>query len=75
VGAFSSVTMIVLSPTVWVSIFGFQKAIIPMKQPAIFSMTLAFAVGILVSLMTAEPEAQEKFEDEKVRTYLGVGAE
>jgi cation/acetate symporter len=46
-----------------------------MKNPAIFSMTLAFAAGILVSLATPEPEAQEKFEQEKLRTYLGVGAE
>jgi cation/acetate symporter len=75
VGAFASVSMIVLSPTVWVGIFKFEKAIFPMKNPAIFSMTLAFAVGIVVSLLTPEKEAQEKFEDEKVRTYLGVGAE
>ncbi|HQR29131.1 MAG TPA: sodium/solute symporter [Anaeromyxobacteraceae bacterium] len=75
VGAFSSVTMIVLSPTVWVGIFKFPKAIFPMKNPAIWSMSLAFAVGIVVSLLAPEPEAQQKFEDEKVRTYLGVGAE
>jgi cation/acetate symporter len=75
VGAFSSVAMIVLSPTVWVGIFKFQTAVFPMKNPAIWSMTLAFAVGIVVSLLTPEKEAQEKFEDEKVRTYLGVGAE
>ncbi len=67
--------MIVLSPTVWVTIFKFEQAIVPLKQPAIFSMSLAFAVGIVVSLLTPEPEAQRKFEDEKVRTYLGVGAE
>jgi cation/acetate symporter len=75
VGALSSITMIVLSPTVWVSIFKFQTAVFPMKNPAIFSMTAAFAVGIVVSLLTPEKSAQEKFEDEKVRTYLGVGAE
>jgi cation/acetate symporter len=75
VGALSSITMIVLSPTVWVGIFKFSTAVFPMKNPAIFSMTAAFAVGIVVSLLTPEKEAQEKFEDEKVRTYLGVGAE
>ena len=31
--------------------------------------------GVVVSLLTPEREAQEKFEDEKLRTYLGVGAE
>src|SRR5512137_318139 len=42
VGAFSSVAMIVLSPTVWVAIFKFKTAVFPMKNPAIWSMTLAF---------------------------------
>jgi cation/acetate symporter len=75
VGAFTSVSMIVLSDTVWVQVFKFPHAIFPMKNPAIFSMTAAFAVGILVSLLAPEKEAQEKFEDEKLRTYLGIGAE
>jgi cation/acetate symporter len=38
-------------------------------------MTLAFALGFIVSLLTPEPQAQAKFEDEKLRVYLGVGAE
>jgi len=67
--------MIVLSKTVWVDIFGFESAVVPVKNPAIFSMTAAFAVGIVASLLTPEREAQEKFEDEKLRTYLGIGAE
>jgi cation/acetate symporter len=29
----------------------------------------------VVSLLAPEKEAQEKFEVEKLRTYLGVGAE
>jgi cation/acetate symporter len=75
VGTFTSVMMILLSPTVWVGIFKFPAAIFPFKNPAIFSMTAAFATGFIVSLATPEPESQEKFEEEKVRTYLGVGAE
>jgi cation/acetate symporter len=38
-------------------------------------MSAAFLAGILVSLFAPEQEAQLKFEDEKLRTYLGVGAE
>jgi cation/acetate symporter len=75
VGALSSTTMIVLSKTVWVDVFKFEHAIFPMKNPAIFSMAAAFAVGILVSLAAPEEDAQAKFEVEKLRTYLGVGAE
>jgi cation/acetate symporter len=52
-----------------------QKAIFPMKNPAVFSMVLAFIMGILVSLLSPEKEAETKFEDEKIRTYVGIGAE
>jgi cation/acetate symporter len=85
VGAVSSLLMILLSPTVWGDVLGHKVAdatgklvsvgIIGIKNPAIYSMTAAFVVGILVSLLAPEKEAQEKFEDEKLRTYLGIGAE
>ncbi len=74
-GAGLAVTLIILSPTVWVDIFKNQEAIFPLKNPALISMSAAFIVGILVSLSGKEPEAQSKFEDEKLRTYLGIGAE
>ena len=38
-------------------------------------MAGAFLAGILVSLLSRELLAEEKFEDEKLRTYLGVGAD
>jgi cation/acetate symporter len=38
-------------------------------------MPAAFAVSIVASLMTREPTAEARFDDEKLRTYLGVGAE
>ena len=38
------------------------KAIFPLKNPGIFSMAAAFLIGILVSLMAPDKEAQEKFD-------------
>lgn len=75
VGSVSAFVLIVLSPTVWVEILKNEHAIFPMKNPAIFSMPLAFLVAWVVSLMTPDLEAQKKFDTELVRTYLGVGAE
>ena len=74
-GAGLSVLLIVLSPTVWVDLLGNAQAIFPLRNPAIVSMTVAFVAGIVGSLLTREPEAEAKFDDEKLRTYLGVGAE
>ena len=75
VGSVSASVMIVLSPTVWVDVFHFSSAIFPLKNPAIVSMPLAFLTAILCSLAAPDKEAERKFEDEKLRTYLGVGAE
>ncbi len=75
VGALLSVGMITLSETVWVGVFGFSSAIVPLKNPCVVSMTASFIVGIVVSLLSPDAQAQAKFEDEKLRTYLGVGAE
>ena len=52
-----------------------SAGLISLKNPAILSMTASFLVGWLVSILKPEPRAQELFEDEKLRTYLGVGAE
>jgi cation/acetate symporter len=51
------------------------KPIFPLKNPAIYSMSAAFLVGILISLFSREKEAEAKYEDEKLRSYLGIGAE
>ncbi len=74
-GSVLSVLLIVLSPTVWVDVFGNPAAIFPLRNPAIVSMTIAFLAGIAGSLLTREPEAELRFDDEKLRTYLGMGAE
>jgi cation/acetate symporter len=74
-GASLSVLLIAISPTVWVDVFGYQKALFPLRNPAIVSMTAAFLAGIVGSLLTREPRAEALFDDEKLRTYLGVGAE
>jgi cation/acetate symporter len=38
-------------------------------------MTLSFVAGAVASLLSRDPAAEAKFDDEKLRTYLGVGAE
>jgi cation/acetate symporter len=75
IGSISATVFIILSPTVWVGIFKYETAIFPLKNPAIVSMTLSFVCGIIASYMFPDKEAEQKFEDEKLRTYLGIGAE
>jgi cation/acetate symporter len=75
VGTLSAIVLIVLSPTIWVDILKNEEAVFPLKNPAIVSIPAAFFTGIIISLFKPEPEAQKKFESEKLRTYLGVGSE
>jgi cation/acetate symporter len=74
-GALMAVILIVLSPTIWVDLLHNARAIFPLRNPAIISMPIGFVVGIAASLLTREPEAEARFHDEKLRTYLGIGAE
>lgn len=74
-GAILAALLIFLSPTVWVDVLKNPKAIFPLKNPAIISMTASFIVAILVSLLSPEKESQDRFEQGKARTYLAVGSE
>jgi cation/acetate symporter len=64
-----------MSPTIWVDLLHRPEAIFPLRNPAIVSMPVSFLLGAVASLLTREPDAEAKFDDEKLRTYLGVGAE
>ena len=76
-GLASAVIMVVLSPAVWVKTFGFQAALFPYDNPALFSMAIAF-VGIwLFSKIDATARAraeQGAFEAQYVRSETGIGA-
>jgi cation/acetate symporter len=54
-----------------------NKPVAPIKyrNPGIFSMAIAFLVGILFSFIFPEKDAEEKFATEKLREYVGIGAE
>lgn len=73
-GVFLSVMLIILSPTVWVDLFGNKDAIFPLKNPAIISMPAAFLMGYIGSVLSPDVLAQQKFEEERIRAHLGVGA-
>jgi cation/acetate symporter len=73
VGLISAVLLIALSPTVWTDVFHFASAPpVPLKNPAIISMPLAFLTGFIVSLFTRDEAAEGRFEEQYVRSYLGA---
>jgi cation/acetate symporter len=82
VGLVLSIGLIILGPDVWGQVIAAapkgspaNPPIFPLSNPAVVSIPAAFIAGIIVSLLTPDPVAQAKFEDEKLRTYAGIGAD
>lgn len=77
-GLVTALTLVVLSPTIWVSIIGFETAIFPYKHPAIFSIPVAFLAIWLFSKLDKSEQAKaeaERFGAQEFRSLSGVGAE
>lgn len=51
-GLGTAILLTILSPSIWVEILGFKSAVFPYSSPTFVSMPLAFAVTIIVSLLT-----------------------
>ena len=77
VGLLSATIMVILSKTVWVSIFHFAEPIFPYEYPALFSMPLAFISIWLFSVTDKSARARidrEGFDAQFVRSQTGIGA-
>src|SRR3989338_6097790 len=77
VGLVSAVTFVVLSKAVWVVVLGFEHAVFPYEQPALFSMPLAFFFTWLFSVTDKSARAAvdvSGFRDQNVRAQTGIGA-
>jgi len=76
-GLVSAVTMVILSNAVWVVVLNNPAPIFPYEHPALFSMTLAFLVTIVVSKLDSSASAAAErvaFDDQFVRSQTGIGA-
>ncbi|MBL1174999.1 sodium:solute symporter family transporter [Pantanalinema sp. GBBB05] len=71
VGTLSSLLLIYLSPTIQVTILKQASAPFPLKNPGLVSIPLAFAVGIIVSLLSQEDTAATKFDQAEHRIHMG----
>ncbi|WP_414058087.1 MULTISPECIES: cation acetate symporter [Pseudomonas] len=75
-GLLSALGLVILSPTVWVTVLGHEHAIFPYDHPALFAMPLTFLVIVLVSKLDRSARAaldHEGFDDQMVRAQTGVG--
>jgi cation/acetate symporter len=71
VGTVSALVLIYVSPTIQIDLLHRSSAWFPLRNPGLVTIPLAFAVGIIVSLVSPEPEASEGFSRVEERIHLG----
>ena len=72
VGTFGTLLLIWLSPTIQVDVLQGTDAWFPLKNPALVTIPLAFAAGIVVSLLGRVAHATEHDEHHERRMHMGT---
>ena len=71
VGTVSALLLIYVSPTIQVDLLHRPSAWFPLRNPGLVTIPLAFAAGIIVSLVSPEAEASAGFARVEERIHLG----
>ncbi|WP_337226213.1 cation acetate symporter [Proteus terrae] len=77
-GLLVAVTLMILGPTIWVSILGHEKPIYPYEYPALFSIIIAFIVSWLFSITDKSSLGEQekaKFQAQFIRSQIVLGIE
>jgi len=75
-GLVLALVLVIIGPTVWVDALGNKEAIIPIKNPALFSVTLAFFMCWLMSKTDKSAQAAKEkalFDEQNIRAQTGLG--
>lgn len=78
IGLIVVVSLVVLSPGIWVKSFGFAEAIFPYEHPGIFSIPLTFILVFILSKLDKSERAKKDrlgFNAQNFRAQSGVGIE
>ncbi|MBP6115201.1 MAG: cation acetate symporter [Neisseriaceae bacterium] len=76
-GLIAAVVLIILGPTVWVSVLSNAEAIFPYGNPALFSIPITFIVAWLFSVTDKSDRAaidKAGYEQQYVRSMTGIGS-
>lgn len=71
IGTASTLLLIYLSPTVQIDILKHADAWFPLRNPGLVTIPLSFMAGIVVSVMSPEPEADRRFAEVEQRIHFG----
>ena len=77
IGLLGVISLVILSPSIWVNVLGFENAIFPYNYPAIFSMPITFVAIYIISKLDNSQRAKMDrtgFEAQDFRAQTGIGA-
>lgn len=77
IGLVVVLTLVILSPSIWVKSFGFAEAIFPYDHPGIFTIPLTFIAIYVISKIDRSSRAKidkAGFEAQDFRAQSGIGA-
>ncbi|WP_268243787.1 MULTISPECIES: sodium:solute symporter family transporter [Providencia] len=77
-GLITAVVLMILGPTIWVTILHHDKPIYPYEYPAIFSMLVAFVASWLFSVTDNSEQGKmerSRFKEQFIRSQIGLGIE
>jgi cation/acetate symporter len=72
VGTLTTVALIALSPAIQVDLLHHERAIFPLRNPALLSVPISFVVGMLVSLVRPDADGAARYAALERRTLLGA---
>jgi cation/acetate symporter len=72
VGTVTALVFIYYSPTIQIDVLKHDEAWFPLKNPALITMPLSFAVGIIISLLKPEKTALDAYDKKERRMLLGA---
>lgn len=76
IGLSTALALTIVSPVIWVAVFGFERAVFPYSSPALFSVPTGFAAIWLISLLDRSPRAavdREGYAQQRLRSETGIG--
>ena len=71
VGTTATLALIALSPAVQIDLLHHDSAWFPLKNPALVTIPLSFATGVIVSLLHPDTESEARFDAMSARVLLG----
>ena len=74
-GLITATILVIIGPTIWVDVFGYDKPIFPYKYPKLFSVTTAFIVTWLFSKMGKSKSSKQEiagFDSQFIQAQIGL---